>query len=376
MMGSMKSRPATSAPLIAVAACSIDTQAVLSGCAQIFPMGVFNSAGGSMLGSGPWTMTPEIGARLVGAAAARENGLSFDYEHQTLRARENGKPAPAAGWFKTLEVRDDGVWATNIQWTAAARQMIESGEYRYTSPVFTYDEKTGEVTSLFNVALTNTPAIDGMDAVAACAIAALSANHSPEITMNKLLAALLPVLGLKAESTEDDAIAALSRVSAQIGTAAASADYALDKHLATLGSQLTDSRTALAAAAAQPGTPDPAKFVPMAQFVAMQNQVAALSTQYESRERDELMQQGLDDGRILPAQEAYWRGQPIAALSAYLKVAQPMAALARMQSGGHAPGGSGSGVAALSADQQKIAKQFGIAPDKFAEQLANSRGAA
>ncbi|MBO1856841.1 phage protease [Burkholderia cenocepacia] len=369
----MKSRPSTAAPLIAVAACSIDAQTVLAGRAQIFPMGVFNSAGGSMLGTGPWKMTPEIGARLVGAAAARENGLSFDYEHQTLRARENGKPAPAAGWFKTLEVRDDGVWATDIKWTAAARQMIESGEYRYTSPVFTYDEKTGEVTSLFNVALTNTPAIDGMDAVAACAIAALSAQHTQEINVNKLLAALLPVLGLKAESTEDDAIAALSRVTTQIGTAAAGADYTLDKHLAALGSQLTDTRTALAAASAQPGTPDPTKFVPMDQLVAMQNQVAALSAKYESRERDELLEQGLADGRILPAQKDYWRDQPIAALSAYLKVAQPMAALARMQSGGFAPAGSGSGTAALSADQEKIAKSFGIAPDKFAEQLANSQ---
>jgi len=379
----MKSRAASSGshPNIGFAACAIDVQSALGGRVQIFPMGTFRSNDGRPADVAAWRMTPEVGARIAATASARGTDSSFDYEHQTLRSIDNGKPAPAAGWFNSIEVRDDGVYATGIEWTPTARQMIESREYRYSSPLFTYDKKTGEVLSLFNVALTNTPAIDGMDAVAASAIVALSSKNAPsannpENTMNKLLEALLSLLGLPASASEDDAIAALSRVKDQLGTTAAGAGFALDRHLAALGSQLTDTRAALAAASAQTGTPDPAKFVPMEQFVGMQNQVAALSARYESRERDELLEQGLADGRILPAQKDYWASQPIAALSSYLKVAQPMAALARMQSGGLAPSGSGAGVAALSADQTAIARQFGIAPEKFAEQLAKLRGAA
>ena len=49
--------------------------------------------------------------------------------------------------------------------TDRAAAMIEAGEYRYLSPVFRYDSETGEVLELLHVALTNTPALDGMDPV-------------------------------------------------------------------------------------------------------------------------------------------------------------------------------------------------------------------
>lgn len=362
-------------PNIGLAACAIDVQAALGGRVQIFPMGSFRSNDGRPADVPAWRMTPEVAARIASVAASRGTDSSFDYEHQTLRSIDNGKPAPAAGWFKSVEVRDDGVWATGIEWTPTARQMIQSGEYRYASPLFTYDKKTGEVQSLFNVALTNTPAIDGMDAVAASAIAALSAKPTQENPVNKLLEALLSVLGLPTTATEDEAIAALSRVKDQLGATAAGAGFALDTHLAALGKQATDAKTALAAASAQAASaqPDPAKYVPMDQFAAMQNQVAALSRQNEDNQRNDLLEAGLADGRILPAQKDYWAAQPIAALSAYLKVAQPLGALAGMQTGGAQPGALGAhGVAALSADQRAIARNLGIDAETFAKTLGKA----
>ena len=35
--------------------------------------------------------------------------LPLDYEHQIDLSRDNGKPAPAAGWMKSLQARPDGI---------------------------------------------------------------------------------------------------------------------------------------------------------------------------------------------------------------------------------------------------------------------------
>ncbi|RQZ65525.1 hypothetical protein DF052_26545 [Burkholderia glumae] len=364
---------------IGIAACAIDMQMALDGCAQIFPMGSFVPNDGRDLDVAAWKMTPEIAARLASACAAKSYDSSFDYEHQKLRAAENGKPAPSAGWFRSLEVRGDGVWATGIEWTPAARQMIESREYRYTSPLFTYDKKTGEVLALVNVALTNTPAIDGMEALAACAVAALTSQSIKEESMDELLERLRWMLNLPVTATAEDISAQLDKLKEMIGdTATAAAGFSLTKHLAALGGELTTTKAALAAASASGvGQPDPARFVPMDQFLTMQSQVAALSQQLEGDKRTELVEAGLADGRILPAAKVYWEQQPIAALSAYLAVAQPIPALVGMQTGGRVPAGAAiAGAAALSADQLQIAKKMGLDPQKFAESLAQRAASA
>ncbi len=84
--------------------------------------------------------------------------IAVDYEHQIDFAKVNGKPAPAAGWIKTLEARPDGVWGL-VEWSEAAAGMIRRKEYRYVSPVLglTADNR---ITLIYRVALTNTPALD------------------------------------------------------------------------------------------------------------------------------------------------------------------------------------------------------------------------
>ncbi|MEX3629857.1 MAG: phage protease [Burkholderia sp.] len=338
-------------------------------------MGTFRADDGSgrPVECAAWRMTPEIGARLAAAAASRTTQYCFDYEHQILRAATNGKPAPAAGWFKSIEVRADGVWATGIEWTPAARAMIEAGEYRYTSPLFSYDKSTGDIQSLVNVALTNTPALDGMNAVAASALAALTTTAPvPENSMDELLERLRCLFNLPLTATAEDIVGELDKVKTMLtagdGTGTAATSVSLIASLTKLQSDLAQSRTALAAASAATGTPDPAQFVPMSEFITMQNQVAALSHQLESGERAELMEAALNDGRIMLAQKDYWAKQPIAALRAYLEVAQPIAALTGTQTGGRAP--NGAGLAALTADQAKIARALGIDEAEFAKSLS------
>lgn len=88
--------------------------------------------------------------------------LVIDYEHQSLNSSYNGQPAPAAGWIGKLELRENGVWATDLEWTDEGKEMIESGKYRYISPVIVFDDHDPHTDSwigcsLHSVALTNTP---------------------------------------------------------------------------------------------------------------------------------------------------------------------------------------------------------------------------
>lgn len=111
---------------------------------------------------------------IIGTANARANEFVIDYEHQSLNANRNGAPAPAAGWFKRMEWRDgDGLYVIDARWTDIAAKMIATREYRYISPVFTFD-KSGNVSSILSAALTNTPALDGLTDLAAARYAGSS----------------------------------------------------------------------------------------------------------------------------------------------------------------------------------------------------------
>lgn len=96
--------------------------------------------------------------------------LAIDYEHQSLTAgagRTDGL-RPAAGWIGGLQVRPDGLWAVDVTWTPKAAELLRNGEYRYFSPVIYWtDEDHTDVAGLGPVALTNDPAMAGVQPLAA-----------------------------------------------------------------------------------------------------------------------------------------------------------------------------------------------------------------
>lgn len=147
------------------------TASALSGAGKIIrliPDGLFRTNDGRPAGLPGWLLTASKAAAIIQAATAQANDFVIDYEHQTMQATKNGQPAPAAGWFKRMEWRGgEGLFAVDVRWTARAQAMIITGEYRYISPVFSFDPKTGEVTQLFSAAITNTPALDGLTDIAA-----------------------------------------------------------------------------------------------------------------------------------------------------------------------------------------------------------------
>ena len=90
----------------------------------------------------------------------RKLDLVIDYEHQTL----SDVQAPAGGWIKDLYKGEDAIIA-KVEWTPKAAEYLKNKEYRYLSPVVLVRKRDQKATAIHSVALTNTPAIDGMFAL-------------------------------------------------------------------------------------------------------------------------------------------------------------------------------------------------------------------
>ncbi|WP_053091658.1 phage protease [Serratia sp. 506_PEND] len=305
---------------------------------MLFPAGEFRAIDGRPAECKSWVMNAALAQRLIAQAKARNVDYVTDYEHQTLRAKENGQPAPASGWFHDLEWREGvGLFAVNVTWTAAAAAMIAGQEYRYISPVFTYD-KHGNVTGLLHAALTNTPALDDMEAVLLAAASLLMSAPTEEAPMDDdLLERLQWLLNLPVGSTIADIIAQLDKIKSQLGTAAAG--FSLETYL----QKSTDSIAALSqridALSKQAPTVDLSQYVPVSVLNEtvddLRGQIAALSSQQQGDELETLITAALSDGRIVGKGMESWlrdlgKTNPAAAKS-YLDTAKPIAALTQMQ---------------------------------------------
>ena len=324
---------------------------------KLLPAGSFSAHDGRPAGledvtCAAWVLTDAVGTALVQAARQRQREFVIDYEHSTLKSKDSGQPAPAAGWFSALEyVPDDGLYATDVRWTDKAAAMLRAGEYRYRSPVFSFNKHTGLVDGFHSLALTNDPGLDVLPALAQLSAAGGLLLADPISTttpqephhMDKL--AILAALGLPASTTDDTALTALAALRGQV--------VAKDQEIAALQAKQFD----------------PAKHIPLAEHQKVADQLAQLSAQADQAEHERLMSAALTDARILPANEAYWRAQPLVALQAFLKDAKPLAALAGMQTTGQSPADD-SGIVALSADEKAVCDLLGITAAEFLKSKA------
>lgn len=343
---------------------------------RLLPAGSFRAQDGSgrpaEVAAG-WLLDDAQAARLVALAANRATDYAIDYEHQSLRAATNGQPAPAAGWFKQLEWRPStssgqgGLYAVEVRWTERAAALIAAGEYRYISPVFSYNPQTGVVTGLGPAALTNNPALDGLTDLAALS----SLVTSTENTMNleELLERIRYLLNLPALATVEDVAAELQKAvdiiksGAAAETVAASALGVAGAIVALTGqiAALTGQIAALKAAA-----PDPALYVPVAVMQSLQAEVAALRAEKLEGEVAGIVGAALTAGRLMPAQEAWARElgkSNMALLKQYAEGAPPVAALSGTQTGGKSPVGTAAGI--LSESAQAVCSVMGISPEEF-----------
>lgn len=317
---------------------------------RIIPAGEFRSWDGRPTECAAWLCTEEDGQRIVADLNARTSPRVIDYEHATLHAKKAGSAAPAAGWFKSAEWRADGVWLLGVDWTALAAQRISDKEYRFVSPVFSYDPKSGRVQQLLHAALTNDPGLDGLTDLAALAAEFFTPPPTPEDSMNELLKKLLAALGLQETATEAEALSAVANL-----------------------------KTNVASLSAQVAAPDPAKFVPIATLSALQGEhaelqskMAALQAEVSGGKLDKIIADGLAAGKLTPATEAWARDlgkSNLAQLSAFIEAAPVIAKPGETQSGG---AGSGGATVALSADQKRVCELLGVSEADYQKTLSAS----
>lgn len=332
---------------------------------QLFPAGQFRPTDGRPLPVDSWFIDAAAAARVIAALGTRKNLPVLDYEHQTLHAESNGQPAPAAGWIKSLEWREgEGLFGV-VELTARAAQMIHDGEYRYVSPVFLFNGKTGAVESIEMAAITNHPALDGMQPLALRAAARFQIGDD---SMNALTKALYLALALADNATEDQAIAALTKHF--------EADPLTDVRKA-LGVADDADPTAVTAACkalvARPvAKPDPAQFVAVATFEHVKSELAALTAKINTRDVEELVEAGLADGRLLASQREWATelgASNLTALTKYLASTTPMAALTGAQTKGKQP--EPKSADALTASELAVCKATGITPKDYAASKAD-----
>lgn len=229
--------------------------------------------------------------------------MMVDYDHQSALAATPGVGgrAPASGWVKGLEVRDDGIWAVDVEWTPAAEAALASREYRYISPWFYSAPGTRLVTRIRNAGLTNSPALD-LPALAQTETGGAHPGEDPDMTKIYLAAASLasalarPAEGLD-EATALAAIAELkqSRDNAQAALAAVAKDLGLGED--------ADGEAVLASvqAARTAGQPDPKLYVPKAGY----DELAAKIARIEEDRVLASVDQAVAEGKLAPAMKQW-----------------------------------------------------------------------
>jgi len=315
---------------------------------QLLPAGAFKAVDGRPTDVAHWFIDAATAAQVMARSQARQTLAVIDYEHQTLNKEENGQPAPAAGWLLDFEWREgSGLWGKAF-FTERARRQINAGEYRYFSPVFSYDAQ-GAVLTIEMGALTNHPALDGLQPLstlatlsgrAAACFGFLYKGQAPEDdAMDK---ALLEALGLAEGADSAAALAALNQLKAQQAAQSqtlAALKVALkvtdEAQLLAVCSRLSASASPSAALSQAGEEPvDPSRLVPIEAVNELAEKVAALSLQVTGSAVDKLVGEALADGRLLPAMEGWAReyGQKDRkGLEAFLKEAAPLVALTRLQ---------------------------------------------
>ncbi len=318
---------------------------------RLLPDGAFaarDGRPGSLTGGtlNAWTLSQPFAARLLDLWRHRETPLVIDYEHQSLNARHNGQPAPAAGWIEALRYEAGQGLFAQVRWTESATAFIQRDEYRFISPVFAFDPQTGEVLELKGAALTNLPALDGLGAVAATE--SFSLNPQPEASMNALQR-LKQLLGLSDDATEDTLLAELDRLESLLTEPEQSG--ALPGARPTLFDHL------------QAGLPASALSPLVRTNAALREQ---LSTALNVTPGDRVLRSveaAVADGRLSRGL-ADWavtlgRRDP-GALETYLSAVAPVAALTALQSTGRRESLSAPAASPLSAEERFVCGQLGL----------------
>lgn len=303
--------------------------------------------------------TAEHAAKIMSHYEKKGNKIPIDAEHglyllaRNLNAEEGdiakllGKPSATLG-FGALALKSDGLWIEDVEWGKLSRGIISQGVLRWFSPVIRgLQDGNLRITS---VSLTNSPAIDQLDAIAATAESAddggVTESRSHEVTfagdrgsrgltgathraatpgsqkghsMKGLLVSLAALIGLTeadaaaltAESAETALLPKLQTLIAELPRVRAESALAGQvRDALALGAEV-ESAKVLGTLAGLKAKAD--------QHDSLKTRVDALELTAETGKKDKLIADGLAAGKLTPDLVEKWaKKQDAAALSAFL----------------------------------------------------------
>jgi phage I-like protein len=249
-----------------------------------------------------------------------------------LAAVKTPETSVAAGWF-TPAIVDNKLMALNVEWTERAAAMLRGREFRFLSPAFNYDRKTGQITQLLNVALTNLPATRDAEPLVANQIENVPPSQSRAAATTKEVCKvsekILAVLGAATENEAVNIAKEFNNWSREV--------------LASTGTKTLDD----AAAAIKLNAELPAKVAELSQ------QLKTLADEKQAQDRDQLIGKLSEAGKLPPSLHDWARGQSMESLSAFGDAAPTVAPVSALQP--HSDG------AIILSDEDEEAIKLGLA---------------
>lgn len=256
---------------------------------HLIPAGEFSGRDGR----GPYKSNPQS---VLDQFASWGMPLVIDYEHQGINTVDNGQPAPAAAWVHELQDRDGEIWG-RAEWTGKAAGMVEAKEYKYLSPVFDHAQD-GTLIRLVGAGLTNNPNLY-LTAIAR------RAAHAQEKSM-ELLERFIYMLNLPVTSTPDEVAAHLQRVID--GAKSTDTTVAQMRQLLGLADDAALETVAQSMQARIQATePDPARYVPRAEFERVSHALSGIQAERDAEVTDRLVNAAMSEGKVSPGMEAWAR---------------------------------------------------------------------
>lgn len=349
-------------------------------------------------GRGPFRLADPAAVIVATSELDMPAGLPIDYDHATDFAAPKGRPAPAAGWIRELAARDGALWG-RVDWTRHGATAITSREYRYISPVFQYTPE-GEVTRLLRAGLTNNPNLY-LTAISARAAAGAdygrhteAADPADNITdgaeddaMDALLSELRQILGLHEEAPAEEIVDAVRALLSDdddddSDDGNAGDDDAAGPQAEAGELQGNDDLTAEPGAArhrASAASPDPARYVTVAQFQKVISELNRLRAQSARERAVHAVDDAIKMGKLIPAQRQWaisYCQADVHGFTAFV-ARQPVVFGAGARNGAgvftsHAP--SRGGASALSGNETAICVQLGLSAEAYLRRKHAGRG--
>lgn len=328
---------------------------------RLVPPGTFSTNDGR----GPFHNTDPHA--VIAASKQWLNGLEApgDYNHATEYKETTGAAAPASGWVKDWRVVDGAVEGL-VEWTANAATAIAAKEFKYVSPVFDALKSNGQVFRIKRFALTNTPAIDELPAIAA----SRTNNQEHDLKLNELIA---QALGLPATSTDADLVAAVTNTKRNYDGVIASAGVAATADVTTVVAALREK-------------PDTSKWIAASEYQRVTGELTTVTAA-----RDELQKKlagdevetvfaaALKEGKVYPGQKKYWTETCAAAGSAdplkkYLETAVKGPVVPGQEEVNRRPADSLQEITASQLNAAEIAhcRKYDMKPESYARELTRT----